>query len=167
MRLKPLSVAITGAILAASGLESAVSEPLAELEEIIVTVQKRSQSVQDTPAAVTAIGSDMVATRGVTDIAAIQNLIPSVRMQKESSSTQIYVRGVGTSLDFPMIEPPNAYNINGVYIPREVSSASIMDVERIEVLPGPQGTLYGRGALGGVINTVVKRPTDELETNVR
>lgn len=65
-----------------------------------------------------------------------------------------------------MIEPPNAYNINGVYIPREVSSASIFDVERIEVLPGPQGTLYGRGAIGGVINTVTKRPGDEVGSDV-
>lgn len=166
MRLRALSVTVTGAILAVAGQQSAVAAPFDELEEVIITVQKRSQTVQDTPAAVTAIGGDMAATRGVSELAAIQNLVPSVRLQKQSASTQIYIRGVGSSLDFPMIEPPNAYNINGVYIPREVSSASIVDVERIEVLPGPQGTLYGRGALGGVINTVVKRPTDEMETKL-
>jgi len=73
---------------------------------------------------------------------------------------------VGSTLDLPMIEPPNAYNINGVYIPREVTSASLFDVERIEVLPGTQGTLYGRGAIGGVVNTVLRRPTSDVSTNV-
>jgi len=136
------------------------------LEEIIVTVQKRSQSLQDTPAAVTAIESSTFVSMGITDIAGIQNFVPSIRLQKESVSTEIYIRGVGSTLDFPMIEPPNAYNINGIYVPREVSSATLMDVERIEVLPGPQGTLYGRGAIGGVINTIIRRPSDELETRV-
>jgi len=136
------------------------------LEEITVTVQKREQSVQDIPAAVTAIESTTFVSLGITDIAGIQNLVPSVRLQKESASTEIYIRGVGITLDFPMIEPPNAYNINGVYIPREISSATLMDVERVEVLPGPQGTLYGRGAIGGVINTVIRRPTDTFEANV-
>jgi iron complex outermembrane receptor protein len=135
-------------------------------EEIIVTSQKRAQSLQDISAAVTAVGSDSIDARGITNIADIQNLVPSIRLQKESASTEIYIRGVGSTLDFPMIEPPNAYNINGVYIPREVSSATLVDIERLEVLPGPQGTLYGRGAIGGVINTITKRPSSDLETKV-
>jgi len=133
-------------------------------DEIVVTAQKRSQLLQETPAAVTAIDRQAFIVRGITTLADVQNLVPSVRLQKESASTEIYIRGVGSTLDLPMIEPPNAYNINGVYIPREVTSASLVDVERMEVLPGPQGTLYGRGAIGGVINTITRRPTDELET---
>jgi len=135
------------------------------LEEILVTAHKRSQKLQDIPAAVTAIDRSMYETRGVTTLADAQNLIPSVRLQKESASTEIYIRGVGSTLDVPMIEPPNAYNINGVYVPREVTSATLVDVERIEVLPGPQGTLYGRGAIGGVINAVTARPTDEHDAS--
>jgi len=134
------------------------------MDEVIVTAQKRSQTLQDISAAVTVIDRDVLTARGITTLADAQNLIPSVRLQKESASTEIYIRGVGSTLDVPMIEPPNAYNINGVYVPREVTSASLVDVERIEVLPGPQGTLYGRGAIGGVVNTVTARPTDEFET---
>ncbi len=134
------------------------------LDEIRVTAQKRSQSIQDTAAAVTAINREVLIDRGITTLADAQNLIPSVRLQKESASTEIYIRGVGSTLDLPMIEPPNAYNINGVYVPREVTSASLFDIERIEVLPGPQGTLYGRGAIGGVVNTILRRPGDELST---
>ena len=135
------------------------------IDEIIVTVQKRSQVIQDIPAAVTVIDGRALQVRGVATLADLQNLVPSIRLQKESASTEIYIRGVGSTLDVPMIEPPNAYNINGVYVPREVTSASFVDVERVEVLPGPQGTLYGRGAIGGVVNTVTRRPTDQFETN--
>jgi iron complex outermembrane receptor protein len=133
-------------------------------DEIVVTSQKRLQLLQDIPAAVTAIGKETFAVRGITTLADVQNLVPSVRLQKESASTEIYIRGVGSTLDLPMIEPPNAYNINGVYVPREVTSASLVDVERMEFLPGPQGTLYGRGAIGGVVNTITQRPGDEFET---
>ena len=133
-------------------------------DEIIVTAQKRSQKLQDIAAAVTAIDRATFEVRGITTLADAQNLAPSVRLQKESASTEIYIRGVGSTLDLPMIEPPNAYNINGVYVPREVTSASLVDVERMEFLPGPQGTLYGRGAIGGVINTITQRPGDEFET---
>lgn len=139
-------------------------EAAAAIDEIVVTAQKRTQSLQETAAAITALDADTVERRGVTTLADLQNLIPSVRLQKESASTEIYIRGVGSTLDVPMIEPPNAYNINGVYVPREVTSASLVDVERMEVLPGPQGTLYGRGAIGGVVNTITRRPGAELET---
>lgn len=134
------------------------------VDEIIVTSQKRSQTLQETSAAVTVLDNRSLEVRGVTTLADAQNLVPSVRLQKESASTEIYIRGVGSTLDVPMIEPPNAYNINGVYVPREVTSASLVDVERMEVLPGPQGTLYGRGAIGGVVNTITRRPTDEFES---
>ena len=140
------------------------SESRRPIDEIVVTAQKRTQLLQETPAAVTAIYRATFTVRGITTLADVQNLVPSVRLQKESASTEIYIRGVGSTLDLPMIEPPNAYNINGVYVPREVTSASLIDVERMEFLPGPQGTLYGRGAIGGVINTITARPSDEFET---
>ncbi|MDH3266375.1 MAG: TonB-dependent receptor plug domain-containing protein, partial [Gammaproteobacteria bacterium] len=132
---------------------------LAAFDEIVVTSQKRTQLLQDTAAAVSVISGDTLVGRGITTLADAQNLVPSIRLQKESASTEIYIRGVGSTLDLPMIEPPNAYNINGVYVPREVTSASLIDVERMEFLPGPQGTLYGRGAIGGVINTMTRRPS--------
>ena len=84
------------------------------LDEIVVTAQKRSQLLQETPAAITAIERETFTVRGITTLADVQNLVPSVRLQKESASTEIYIRGVGSTLDVPMIEPPNAYNINGV-----------------------------------------------------
>jgi len=134
--------------------------------EIIVTATKESQSIQRVPSAITAISSDSIVSRGAVSLAGIQNMMPSVRLQVEGASTEIYIRGVGVTLDLPMIEAPSAFNINGIYVPRELSSASLFDVERMEALPGPQGTLYGRGALGGTINMITTRPKDDNATSL-
>jgi len=148
-------------LVASAGAQQADTSTM---DEIVVTSQKRDQTLRETAAAVTVVDASRLDVRGVTTLADVQNLVPSVRLQKESASTEIYIRGVGSTLDVPMIEPPNAYNINGVYVPREVTSATLVDVDRMEVLPGPQGTLYGRGAIGGVVNAITRRPGDEFET---
>ncbi len=137
----------------------------AGLEVITVTAQKVNEDLQKTSAAITAISGDALVSAGVYDIRAVQNLMPLVRFQAENASTELYIRGVGSTLDLPNIEPPNAFNFNGVYIPREGTSVGLFDIESIELLPGPQGTLYGRAALGGAVNVEFNRPTQELETS--
>jgi iron complex outermembrane receptor protein len=134
------------------------------LETITVTAQKVTSDLQKTPAAITAISGDVLAQAGVYDIRAVQNLMPSVRFMAENASTELYIRGVGSTLDLPNIEPPNAFNFNGVYIPREGTSVGLFDIASVELLPGPQGTLYGRAALGGTVNVEFNRPTPELAT---
>ncbi len=160
----PVLAAFVCLLVAAGTARAQEADTRRPLDEIVVTAQKRTQLLQSTSAAVTAIERETFTVRGITTLADVQNLVPSVRLQKESASTEIYIRGVGSTLDLPMIEPPNAYNINGVYVPREVTSASLVEIERMEFLPGPQGTLYGRGAIGGVVNTITVRPSDRLET---
>ena len=146
-------------LAAADGLDNA------GLEVITVTAHKVSADLQKTAAAVTALSGETLLAAGVYDIRGVQNLMPSVRFQAENASTELYIRGVGSTLDLPNIEPPNAFNFNGVYIPREGTSVGLFDIESIELLPGPQGTLYGRAALGGAVNVEFKRPTQELETS--
>jgi iron complex outermembrane receptor protein len=155
--------ALAAGQVAAEAMTEAAFE--AKLEEIVVTAQKRAGTLQRTPAAVTAVSGEALVAAGVTDIRAAQNLVPSVRFQMQNSSTEIYIRGVGSTLDLPNIEPPTVFNFNGVYIPREGTSVGLFDIASIEVLPGPQGTLYGRAALGGTVNVQFRRPAPEYATD--
>ncbi|RPI16670.1 MAG: hypothetical protein EHM60_01365 [Lysobacterales bacterium] len=135
------------------------------LEIVTVTAQKITEDLQKTASAITALSGEILIEAGVLDLRGAQNLVPSVRFQAENASTEIYIRGVGSTLDLPNIEPPTVFNFNGVYIPREGTSVGFFDIAQLEVLPGPQGTLYGRAALGGAVNVSFNRPTAEFETS--
>jgi iron complex outermembrane receptor protein len=137
----------------------------AGLETITVTARKVTENLQKTPAAVTALSGGLLVTVGAHDLRAVQNLMPSVRFQAENASTEVYIRGVGSTLDLPNIEPPTVVNFDGAYVPREATSVGLFDVARVELLPGPQGTLYGRAALGGTVNVEFNRPSQQLETS--
>ncbi len=135
-----------------------------QVSDIIVTAQKRSENVQRVPAAVTALGGELLVRSGVSDLVAVQNYVPSVRFQTQGSAVEIYIRGIGQTYEVPNSEPPTAFNFNGIYLARELASQPMYDIARVEVLPGPQGTLYGRSALGGAVNIITERPSDSLET---
>ena len=160
---------LTAGIALQLGTEARAVEATAEepsgLEVITVTAQKVSEDLQKSAAAITAISGDVLIAAGVHDIREAQNLMPSVRFQAENASTEIYIRGVGSTLDLPNIEPPTAFNFNGVYIPREGTSVGLFDIAQLELLPGPQGTLYGRAALGGAVNVEFNRPTRVMESS--
>ncbi|HSN72869.1 MAG TPA: TonB-dependent receptor [Steroidobacteraceae bacterium] len=145
----------------------AVDAPAGVLEEVVVTARKRTEVLQRTPAAITAMTGESLVAFGIADIRAAQNFVPSVRFQPENASTEIYIRGVGSTLDLPNIDPPTSFNFNGIYIPREATSVGLFDIAQLEVLPGPQGTLYGRSSLGGTVNVTFNRPDLEaLATDV-
>ena len=126
--------------------------------EILVTAGKRTEPLQKTPAAITVLSGEGLIADQITDIRAAQDFVPSVRFQQENAATEIYIRGVGSTLDFPQISSPNVFNFNGIPVPREATGAPLFDVDQLEVLPGPQGTLYGSSALGGAVNVNFRRP---------
>lgn len=126
--------------------------------DIIVTAQKQSQSLQTVPIAVTALSGDRIVSEGISNILDAQRLMPSVRFQSQGSSSEVYIRGIGQTNDFANTEAPTAMNINGVYTPRDATVTPFYDVERMELVPGPQGTLYGRSVLGGAVNVIWQRP---------
>lgn len=131
------------------------------IEEIMVTAQKFAENLQKTPAAVTAISGDSLASAGVFNLAAAQELVPGARFHQEGNTTQVFLRGVGSNLDFANVEPSVSFNFDGIAIPREATSVPLFDIERFEALPGPQGTLYGRSAIGGTVNVSFRRPEFE------
>ena len=129
------------------------------LAEVTVTAEKQTQNLQKTAAAVTAISAQALVDAGVTDLREAQKLVPSVRFQAEGNNTQVFIRGVGANLDQANVEPNVAFNFAGIYLPREADSAAFFDVQQLEILPGSQGTLYGRSAIGGTINLTPARPS--------
>ncbi|NWK97460.1 hypothetical protein DM806_17660 [Sphingobium lactosutens] len=157
------SVSTAHAQTEGAGQQSAKQEQ--GLADIVVTAQKRGENLQKTAAAVTAVTSEVLVERGISNLRDAQMVIPAARFQKEGNNTQVFIRGVGSNLDNPQIEQLIAFNFNGVYMPREATSTAFYDLSSVEVLPGPQGTLYGRGAIGGTINVQMRRPGFDNEGN--
>jgi iron complex outermembrane receptor protein len=139
------------------------------LEEVIVTAQKRAQSVQEVPIAISAFTQQDLADRGVSEVSQLQNFTPNVHLDFTSpfggSSTVLtaYIRGIGQD-DFAFnLEPGVGVYLDGVYLARTIgANTDMLDVERIEVLKGPQGTLFGQNTIGGAISIVTRRPSNEF-----
>ncbi len=143
-----------------------------EIEEIIVTAQKRAESVQEVPISVTALTSEMITNRGIVNV---QNLVASAPglTGYEAPSTRgnfgVSIRGVGSgNSNNVSIDPANAIYMDGVYLGKATGfGVDMIDLERIEILRGPQGTLYGRNSTGGAINFITRKPTGELGLDLR
>lgn len=144
--------------------QPAVPDAVTRIDDVVVTANKRSQSVQEIAAAVSALSGETLEQRGITDAAGLQFAVPSLEVGTlRVGGTYITIRGVGLNQGSPGV----AVHVDGVY-QSESSMADLAqaDLERVEVLRGPQGTLYGRNANGGVINFISKKPTDRFEGEV-
>ena len=134
------------------------------LEEIVVTAQKRAQSLQDVPVAISAISGDMLDDLAVDDIQDIYVQTPGLAFSRAGGEGQVYIRGVGSSAFGVTNDPSSAINLDGVYLTlANMGLTQFLDVDRIEILRGPQGTLYGRNATAGAINIISRAPGDEVE----
>lgn len=132
------------------------------LDEITVTAERRETLAQDTPVAVTAFGTDMIHALGIRSTEDLQMLLPSTTF----ISNRIYIRGVGREYNQLGLDPGVGVYLDGFYNTENLGGI-LFDFERIEVVRGPQGTLYGRNTLGGAINAVKKRPTKEWSGKFR
>lgn len=146
--------------------QAAAPQTQAGLEEIVITAQKREQALQDVPIAVTAMTGATMAKAGVVDMKGVATLVPSLKVVENSQPIgQSYrVRGIGSDPNIPTFEPEVGLFIDGVYMQRSgLGVDDLVDIERIEVLEGPQSTLYGKNVAAGVINVVTKAPADSFE----
>jgi iron complex outermembrane receptor protein len=139
------------------------------VEIITVTVQKREQSIQDVPISISAFGDEAIEKLGANSFADLTVAIPNVSVQTGSGAFPVtYIRGIGTNDSSIGSDPSIGVYIDGVYASRLGGALTeLLDVQRVEVLKGPQGTLFGRSSIGGAINIVTKKPTDELEGKVK
>ena len=139
--------------------------------EILVTAQRRSESVQDVPIAISAFNSEMVESSGSTNITSLNGLAPNVVLQTQglvANVPMISIRGMSTADPDPNADPKVSTIIDGVYIPFVSSTMlDLFDVERIEILKGPQGVLFGKNNLAGTINVISARPTDDFGGEAR
>ena len=162
--LTPLALAI----MAASSLPNVVAaqDRSSVLEEVVVTAQRRETMLQETPIAVTAFTSEKIQDMGIFDITDIGSMAPNTNIRKQPSSNSnmsISVRGVSSGETALTADPKVSFYIDGVYMSKTVGAVfDIVDMESIEVLRGPQGTLFGRNSTGGAVNVTTVKPTGEL-----
>ena len=162
---------------ALAGLALVLAGPLAAqeaiLEEVIVTAQRREASLQVTPVSVTAFSGEQLRELSINDLAGIERFAPNMNFSNSpagsggGNNAQIYIRGVGQNDFLITTDPGVGLYVDGVYFARSMGAImNLMDVERVEVLRGPQGTLFGKNAVGGAINLVSNEPTEELRGDV-
>jgi iron complex outermembrane receptor protein len=133
----------------------------AGIQDIIVTAQRREENLQRAAMPVSAVTGQSLINAGVSEVTGLSRLVPSLVVQPVvGASVNFYLRGVGSFAANAFQENPIAFNYNGVYIARPAAPlGTFYDLERLEVLKGPQGTLYGRNATGGAINVIPKAPS--------
>ncbi|MEH6581359.1 MAG: TonB-dependent receptor [Halioglobus sp.] len=166
---RTLSTSLLGVVALALPSEIVAAQGSLALEEVIVTATKRASSLQDVAVAVSALSADMIADNQIIQTADIANLVPSLTVQQgsEPSNSSFNVRGLGTQSFSEGVEPSVATLVDGVVLGRSAMAfGQLPDIERVEVLRGPQGTLFGKNASAGVINFISKRPTESLEADV-
>ncbi|RNJ62655.1 MAG: TonB-dependent receptor [Porphyrobacter sp. IPPAS B-1204] len=163
-------IALKALALSASSLALIHTAPaMAQVEEIIVTSQKVEENVQDVPIAITAVSGDQLQQSVVFSLENISTLIPSVTFRKgtTSANSAIVMRGVGTISFSVAAEPSVSTVVDGVVLSRSGQAfMDLVDIQRLEVLRGPQGTLFGRNASAGLVNIVSKGGTDTFEAEV-
>ena len=160
-------------LLLATAVAGAIAAPLAaaqgpRLEEVVVTAQKRSQAVTDIPMSITAFSGETMKDAGVQDTTDIAAMVPGMAFSDSPTGPPIYtMRGVGFNESSTQASSTVGVYVDEVGVPYPIMTRGpILDIERVEVLKGPQGTLYGRNSTGGAINFIAAKPSDALEAGV-
>ena len=137
-----------------------------ELDTIVVTAQRRQENLQNVPIAVAVISPSQLANSGITNLQELSLLVPGIQTAVSASASDTYLRGVGSQAFGPGVESPIALYIDGVYYASEFGApAEFLNVDQVEVLKGPQGTLFGRNATGGLVQITTKTPSAETHVD--
>jgi iron complex outermembrane receptor protein len=167
--------AVAAAVSAVLFQASALAEPAEQtgsltLEEITVTAERREANLQDVPVAVSAYDTAELERRQAFNVLDVMTNVPNLAVTNnpgQATSTTIYLRGIGSTESIVTLDTGVAFYMDDVYFARQgVNNLNMFDVERVEVLRGPQGTLYGRNSSGGAVRVITKRPGDEFEAEV-
>ena len=166
-----IAIALASAAAAPELAAQAAGGESATLDEVVVSARRREENLQDVPIAVTAITGDALELRGARDITELAQMVPSVTLEPSratNSTLTAFIRGIGQQDPLAGFEQGVALYLDDVYMARPQGALlDIYDVERVEVLRGPQGTLYGRNAVGGAIKYVTRRLGEEADFRVK
>ncbi|MEO2167032.1 MAG: TonB-dependent receptor [bacterium] len=139
------------------------------IEEIVVSARKREESLEETPVSVTALGASALVEHGVTRLDDIQEMVPNLTFQRnpEGQDAMVRIRGIGTPRASIQFDPGVGIYVDGVFLSRSAGGLiDVLDVQQIEVLRGPQGTLFGKNTVGGALNISAVRPHENVEASV-
>jgi len=160
---KKINISLVSAV--ALAIASPATQAQLMLEEVMVTAQKRTQSLQDVPISVSAMQGSKIADAGISNMSALADYIPNFKMSDAPVSTNIYMRGMGSSNNQAFEQSVGMY-IDGIYMGRGRQYRSpFMDIERVEVLRGPQGTLFGKNTVAGAVSVLTRSPGLDEELN--
>lgn len=142
-----------------------VSQAALELDEVVVTARKQAEGLQDVPISVAVMGGEKIDKMGVTGLEEISAFMPTVRINENASQQSVYIRGIGSGANQGFEQSVGTF-IDGVYFGRGRSARSpFLDIERVEVLKGPQSILFGKNTIAGALNITTRKPTDEFEAS--
>jgi len=160
---KPLSKLNLAVLLCGA---TATAANAATLEEVIVTAQKRAQSLQDVPVSVAAIDGKKMSDAGIVDLQGLSEYIPNFSINETGISTTITVRGISSGINPGFEQSVGMYN-DGIFYGRDkLARLPMIDMERVEVLRGPQGILFGKNSIAGAVSQITAKPTDHLEGSI-
>jgi iron complex outermembrane receptor protein len=148
------------------------SEDSTGLEEIVVTANKRSESLQQAPLSISAVSAEQLELRGLSEVKELSAIAPNVSVlggTTNASAAVVSIRGIPSAADETQgYDSPIGLYLDGVFLARSsAASFEVADIERVEVLRGPQGTLFGRNTTGGAINFITKKPSDEASFKLK
>ena len=170
--MKVKSIVMSTLVAAIVGVQPATAQnKQSAFEEIVVTATKRSQSIYDVPAAISAFSAQSIEKQGISDLIDIGKFVPNLNVTNfgggQVSSANPFIRGIGLQDHLITTDPGVGVYVDGVYLGRQLGqNLSLQGIERVEILRGPQGTLYGRNSIGGAINIITKKPGEENESNI-
>ncbi|MGY9041155.1 MAG: TonB-dependent receptor, partial [Alphaproteobacteria bacterium] len=164
--LNAIAIFATLTLVTATNLPAQTENtPSISIEEIVVTATKRATSLQDAPISISVISVEQMDQLAINDVLDLQSSVPSLKIAQQQFANQntFLIRGFGNGANNPGVEPAVAISIDGVMISRNQSALNdLISVERIEVIKGPQSTLFGKNASAGVISITTKRPEQEF-----
>ncbi|MDR7271389.1 outer membrane receptor protein involved in Fe transport [Pelomonas saccharophila] len=161
MRLSPIALAVASTLAAAQTTETQ------QIERVVITAERRVTVLDTTPAAITALNGARLAERGDTGLADLVMLSPNTSVTNGQGATQLFIRGIGNVFILAGGDPGVALYSDGAYVSDQTSSnTALFDTQRVEILRGPQGALYGRNATGGAMNVISALPTSSFQARL-